>query len=348
MMRSTSALALATTSSIRPGWIRPSPISFVSATRAISRRTGSKPRQHDRLRRVVDDQVDAGRLLEGADVAPLAADDPALHLVVRQVDDGDRVLGGVVGGDALDRGDDDVAGLLVGLVAGLPLDRAAELDRVVLGLLADGLEQERLGVLGRDAAHPLEGGDLLLVGLRDLLASSVDLALALEELAVALLEHVGALIELLVALEEAALERRQLVSPGSRLVLGLALHPELLVLGLEDQLLLAGAGLRFDPTRLGVSGLHRLRRPVRAGEHAEHGSADGAQQGRRGDDQWFHLRPPVRSVRDRRNLCVRTARSWRYLLRRERGGSPETHRWVTIAPFSRCRRRSGGAWVLCA
>ena len=25
----------------------------------------------------------------------------------------------------------------------------------------------------------------------------------------------------------------------------------------------------------------------------------------------------------------------------------ETHRWVTIAPFSRCRRRSGGAWILC-
>ena len=40
-----------------------------------------------RLGRVVDDQVDAGRLLEGADVAALAADDPALHLVRRQVDD---------------------------------------------------------------------------------------------------------------------------------------------------------------------------------------------------------------------------------------------------------------------
>ena len=34
-----------------------------------------------RLGRVVDDQVDARGLLEGADVAPLAADDAALHLV---------------------------------------------------------------------------------------------------------------------------------------------------------------------------------------------------------------------------------------------------------------------------
>ena len=43
MIRSTSARALFTTSSIRPGWIRPSAMSFATATRATSRRTGSKP-----------------------------------------------------------------------------------------------------------------------------------------------------------------------------------------------------------------------------------------------------------------------------------------------------------------
>ena len=37
----------------------------------------------DRLGRVVDDDVDAGEGLEGADVAALAADDAALHLVAR-------------------------------------------------------------------------------------------------------------------------------------------------------------------------------------------------------------------------------------------------------------------------
>ena len=118
---------------------------------------GIEARQDDGLRGVVDDQVDAGRLLEGPDVAALAADDPALHLVARQVDDRDRVLGRVVRGDALHRRDDDVAGLVVGLLAGSPLDRPGELDGVVLGLLADGLEQDRLGVLGRQAAHLLEG-----------------------------------------------------------------------------------------------------------------------------------------------------------------------------------------------
>ena len=39
--------------------------------------------EDDGLGRVVDDQVDARRLLEGPDVAALAADDPALHLVRR-------------------------------------------------------------------------------------------------------------------------------------------------------------------------------------------------------------------------------------------------------------------------
>ena len=44
-------------------------------------------REHDRVRRVVDDEVDAGEVLERADVAALAADDPALHVVGRQLDD---------------------------------------------------------------------------------------------------------------------------------------------------------------------------------------------------------------------------------------------------------------------
>ncbi len=42
MTSSTSARALVTTSSMRPGWIRPSAMSLVTAIRAISRRTGSK------------------------------------------------------------------------------------------------------------------------------------------------------------------------------------------------------------------------------------------------------------------------------------------------------------------
>ena len=116
----------------------------------------------------------------------------------------------------------------------------------------------------------------------------VELALALEELAIALLEHVGALVELLVAREEAPLEVRELVALGAGLVLGLALQAELLVLRLEDELLLAGAGLGFDAAGLGLGRLHRLRGPQAAQQPAEYGSADGGHEGHRHDDRCVH------------------------------------------------------------
>ena len=93
--------------------------------------------EDDRLGRVVDDEVDAGHLLEGADVAALAADDAALHVVARDVDDRDGRLGGVVGGDALDGDADDVAGLLVGLFAGAGLGLADERGGVALDVVLD-------------------------------------------------------------------------------------------------------------------------------------------------------------------------------------------------------------------
>ena len=155
----------------------------------------------------------------------------------------------------------------------------------MLGLLADRLEEQRLGVLGGHLADRLEGGDLLLVGLRYILASSLELALAVEQLAIALLEHVGALVELLVALEEATFKGAHLRAAAARLILGLALHPELLVLRLEDQLLLACARFGFDATSFGMGRFHRLRGPHAARDHAERGSADTGNDGHRDDDR---------------------------------------------------------------
>ena len=260
-------------------------------------------REHHRLRRVVDDQVDAGGLLEGPDVAALAADDPALHLVVREVDDGHRVLRRVVRGDALHRGQDDVARLVGGLLAGPPLDRAGELDRVVLGLLADRLEEHPLGVLGGQAADLLEGRDALLVELLQLLAAPVELDLLLEELAIALLEHVGALVELLVAGVEPALEVRELAATLAGVVLGLALEADLLLLGLEDQVLLLGPGVRDDAGSLLVRDLELLAGKAVPGEEPNADANGKADQRRKGDGD-FHLHPPIRS-RDRSDaLCA--------------------------------------------
>src|SRR6266496_4882662 len=66
--------------------------------------------ENDCLRRVVDDEVDARQVLEGADVPSLAADDPALHVVGGKFDQRNSGLGGVVRGNALKSVGDEIAG----------------------------------------------------------------------------------------------------------------------------------------------------------------------------------------------------------------------------------------------
>ena len=217
-------------------------MSLVRAIRAISRRTGSKPLMmtvsgvSSMIRSI------ARRLLECANVAPLAADDAALHLVRRQVDRGHCHLCRVVGHHALDGGDDDIARLVVGLVARLGLDRAGQPHGILLGLAADLLDQNLLGVVLRHLADLLERGDLLLARGGKVFLGMVELVFAGEQLAVALLEHVGALVELLVALQQPTLQACRQVRRRARpsVLFGLACESDLLVLGLKDQLLLLG------------------------------------------------------------------------------------------------------------
>ncbi len=66
--------------------------------------------EDDCLRRVVDDEVDACEVLERPDVATLSSDDPALHVVRGQLDDGDRRLGRVACRDPLERVGDEGPG----------------------------------------------------------------------------------------------------------------------------------------------------------------------------------------------------------------------------------------------
>ena len=93
--------------------------------------------EDDRLRGVVDDQVDPGGLLQGADVAPLLADDAPLHLVVG---DGHRRLGRLhrgLRGAALDGLGHDPAGAPAGLFFGLALDLPHPGGRLAQGFRFD-------------------------------------------------------------------------------------------------------------------------------------------------------------------------------------------------------------------
>ncbi len=112
---------------------------------------GVEAGEHDGLGRVVHDEVNAGGLLEGADVAALAADDAALHVVARQRDHGDGALRGVVYRAALDGKRDDLVGLAVGFLLRLRYGLADELVRVLGDVLLDLREERVTGLLARQA-----------------------------------------------------------------------------------------------------------------------------------------------------------------------------------------------------
>ena len=86
---------------MRAGWMRPSCEQLLERHPGDLAADAVEAGEDDRVRRVVDDEVDAGEVLQRADVAALAADDAALHVVGRELDDRDGRLGGVAGGEAL-------------------------------------------------------------------------------------------------------------------------------------------------------------------------------------------------------------------------------------------------------
>ena len=102
-----------------------------------------------------------------------------------------------------------------------------------------------------------------------------------------------ALVELLVSLQKPALEAGQVGALGAALVVELALHPDLLVLGLEDQLLLLGARLRDDPGRLVAGGLDRLVGDDAAQEESERQTAERSRPAGHDDDDVGPSIPPI-------------------------------------------------------
>src|SRR3954453_13623984 len=217
-------------------------------------------REHDRLRGVVDDHVDPGEVLEGPNVAALAADDPALHVVGRQLDQGDRGLGCVIRGHALESVGDEVPRAPLGLAPRLLLGLAHVARELVPDQLLRALEQVRLRLVDGHARDPLQ------LGLLDVACA---LELFLELLRVQLPvgdplfapRQLGQLAVDLVFLREYALFDLQRLGPSGR--------DFLLDFGPEPDGLLPRLDLRFSAERVGVStrlGDQELARAARRGE----------------------------------------------------------------------------------
>ena len=207
--------------------------------------------KEDGVGRVVHDDLDAGRGLEGADVSALTADDAALDLVVVDREGRDGVLDRRLRGGALDRVDHDALRLAGGVEPRL-VHRIVDIGlRLAARLGLHVLDQHLAGILG---GHP---GDILqlLVDLRGhaltLLHLGVQLGLEGVDLALLGVEVMLLAVQLALLLLQLAFTGSDIVFAVAELVvllvdefLMLALELEELLLGLQDLLLLDAFGLQ--------------------------------------------------------------------------------------------------------
>ena len=229
------------------------------------------------MRRVVDDEVDAGQVLERADVAALAADDPALHVVGAEARHRDRRLGGVTGGDALERVRDEVPCAPLRLGARLLLDHAHTPAEIVA--------HELLAALRAGAPSPPPATCRRCARARPARRASPafssswscrQMRLAVGDALVAPGDLDELLLDLLLPREDALLDLEHLLAPVAEL--GVDLCPEL-------HRLLARLDLGLTPDRLGLAlgvldqlpadpaRLPDTRRPEDGhGEQGDHGS----------------------------------------------------------------------------
>ncbi len=184
--------------------------------------------QQDRLRRVIDNDIHPGDRLERADVASLAADDAAFHLVVGQVQHRNDRFRGRFRGDALNRQRHDFPGPVLALLTSLRLNIADEHGGISTSI---GLDKfDKLGTrLGRgEPGRALQRLATLLLQINklgptpgEINFSSGKITISGLELACLLINHGRANLQALFALDEPSILRVELGSQLPHLRLGL-------------------------------------------------------------------------------------------------------------------------------
>src|SRR5262249_8195294 len=154
-------------------------------------------REHDRVRGVVDDEVDARQVLERADVAALTPDDPTLEAAGRELDHGHGRPGRVTRRDPLERAGHASASAPPSAPARLPLPLPNATGELVAHEVLRALEQLLSRRLRGEAGDPFQGDDLLALRLPELLLEGLDVHLAVAEPLLAPDELVQLLVDLL-------------------------------------------------------------------------------------------------------------------------------------------------------
>ena len=253
--------------------------------------------ENDCLGGVVDDEVDAGGQFQRADVAPFAADDAALHVLAREIDDGDGVLRDVIRGHALDGHTEDLARFEMALFVGLGLDALDDLRRFELGVVLDAADQLALRFIHRQAGHLFELVALRFDQFSELAFALLQRFLTLADGPVAFLNlgHAGVellrlLVEILFLLLEAPLADFQLVIALLRLAIEIRPHLQKFFFDLEVGFLalrLGGfAGILEDAVGAAACFVEQ-----RGATFAGYGSPDGGEDERPGyaDEHCNHI-----------------------------------------------------------
>ena len=189
--------------------------------------------QGDGFGGVVDDQVHAGGGFQGADVAALAADDAALHLVVGQGNHAHGGLAGMVGGTPGDGLADHLAGHGVALVLQVGLVGADAHGLFVGQLLIQAVQQQVLGVLLGQAGNGFQLFHLAQFQLFQFVQLRLHQLAAAALLLFLLFQSGHLLVQGFLLLVQAALLAAQLAAALLDFLVGLGFHAQGFVLGLD-------------------------------------------------------------------------------------------------------------------
>ncbi len=255
-------------------------------------------REDHGLRRVVDDEVHAGEVLERADVPALAADDPALHVVGGELDHGHGGLGCVTRGDALERVGDEVPRPPLRLRPRLLLERAHAPGEVVADQVLGTLEQVLLRLRGGHAGDALELRELEALRLLQLLLELLQVRLAVRDPLLAAGEVGQAPVGLLVLRVGPLFELHHLAAArlDLRVELGAQAHRLLARLDLGLAQLRVRLALRLLEDEASLAAGRGEARAAELGEHDEgRRDSDDESDGDSDDDQHARLLPWVSS-----------------------------------------------------
>ena len=238
--------------------------------------------EHHCVRRVVDDEVDAGEMLEGTDVPALPADDPPLHVVRRKLDHSHRRLRGVARGDPLQRIRDEIPCAALRVGASFVLEHPDAPCELVPGLFLTALDNQRSRFRLGQAGHALELGHMGVLRVLELLLKAPDVLLAVGEPLITAGELAELLLDLELLRQYAFLDLQHLGAPVGELGVDLASQPDRLLAGFDLRLPAHRVALALgvfeqllaDPPRLRDSGCAEDRHGEQ-GERSAAGDPDG-------------------------------------------------------------------------